>query len=114
MRAVSRERQPRGVVRIFHLPLLRDRVKLILAQQREVGPAEGGRAASMLPLLLHIRSRTIPSHEPKRPPACSRRYAVRSQSQGSKLTKWAVRGSHSRHSACKAHALPAELTARGD
>src|SRR5947208_16730818 len=42
MRAVSRERQPRGVVRNFHLPLLRDRVKLILAQQREVGPAEAG------------------------------------------------------------------------
>src|SRR5436309_14135677 len=42
MRAVSRERQPRGVVRNFYLPLLRDRVKLILAQQREVGPAEAG------------------------------------------------------------------------
>ncbi len=27
---------------------------------------------------------------------------------------WAVRGSNSRHSACKADALPAELTARGD
>src|SRR2546425_5955944 len=40
MRAVSRERQPRGVVRTFHLPLLRDRVKLILAQQREVWPAQ--------------------------------------------------------------------------
>src|SRR5439155_14877607 len=57
------------------------------------GRAGGGwRAASMLPLLLHIRSRTIPSHGPNRPPACSRRDAVASHRHGAIIHTWLANG----------------------
>src|SRR5439155_17676347 len=42
MWALSRERQPRGVVRNFHLPLLRDQFKLILAQRQRVWVGRAG------------------------------------------------------------------------
>src|SRR5438034_6670049 len=50
MRTVSRKRQPRGVVRNFHLPLAARSVQAH-PSAAATARAEGGRVASMLPLL---------------------------------------------------------------